>query len=103
MKSLVSARLGRGLNRTRYFSRDIWCAMSHDKTDAAGPVSYKGYQIVLIPSQHDDGTWQCQYLIHEVGLAEICPSQGHADGNFPSREAAELAAVQKEEAVIDLR
>lgn len=68
----------------------------------ASSVEYKGYQIVLTSYQHDDNTWVCEYSISEVGNPQEVSRTDRADGNFPSREAAELAAVQKAKAVIDL-
>lgn len=75
----------------------------HDKyAEPAAPVDYKGCRIVLAPEQPADETWVCKYIITqpENPLAES--SQGYPDGNYPSREAAELAALQKAKAVIDL-
>ena len=53
--------------------------------------------------QQADAAWACQYSIVESGKPKTESITGHADGSFPSREAAELAAVQKAKALIDLR
>lgn len=76
-----------------------------DETSAqlATPIDYKEYRIMVNSHQHVDATWVCQYSIVETGKPRTASLTGHADGSFPSREAAELAAVQKAKALIDLR
>ncbi len=59
---------------------------------------YKERKINLTPIQQVDGTWVCRYIIIEHGPHEECVQQ-----NFPSREAAELAALQTAKSLIDLR
>lgn len=76
--------------------------MNDNPAESATPLDYKGRQIVLASRQQADSTWVCQYIISEYGKLQAVPSTGHADGSFPSREAAELAAVQKAKALIDL-
>lgn len=41
--------------------------------------------------------------VREFGETTLQPSKGYPDGSFPSREAAELAALQKGKVLIDLR
>lgn len=77
--------------------------MSDDETTPAAPVEYKGHQIILMPSQQADETWICRFLIIDFGQPPIDSNKGYPDGSFPSREAAELAALQKAKALIDLR
>ena len=69
---------------------------------SAAPVDYKRHQISLIPDQQADGTWVCRYVIIESEKQREF-KQGYPDGRFPSREAAELAALQKAKALIDSR
>ena len=76
--------------------------MSENPAGLAAPLDYKGHQIVLASRQQADNTWMCQYFISESGNLQAMPNAGDADGSFPSREAAELAAVQKAKALIDL-
>lgn len=64
---------------------------------------YKGRHIKLTADHREDGTWACQYSIIEVGPTQLESGKGQAEGTFPSREAAELAALQKAKTVIDLR
>ena len=59
---------------------------------------YKERQIDLTPIQQVDGTWVCRYIIIEPG-----PHEESVQQNFPSREAAELAALQTAKSLIDLR
>lgn len=77
--------------------------MLDNPAEPATPLDYKGHQIVLLSHQQADGTWICEYFILESGRPQTESSTGHSDGTFPSREAAELAAVQKAKALIDLR
>ena len=77
--------------------------MTDQPSDLAGPVEYKGHHIVLASRQQAEATWVCEYAIHGPGKSLTESSKGRADGTFPSREAAELAAVQKAKALIDLR
>lgn len=76
--------------------------MTDQPGELAGPVEYKGRHIVLTSRQHSDGTWVSEYAIEEPGKQQAKSSKGRADGSFPSREAAELAAVQHAKALIDL-
>ncbi|MGC4097865.1 MAG: hypothetical protein QM706_12180 [Nitrospira sp.] len=76
--------------------------MNENKTDLAAPVYYKERQIVLTPNAQEDGTWVCRYSIIERGESSLKSVKGHVDGTFPSREAAELAAVQQAKSMIDL-
>lgn len=77
--------------------------MNDKSAKLATPIDYKERQIVVNSHQHADATWACQYSIVESGKPRTASITGHADGSFPSREAAELAAVQKAKALIDLR
>jgi hypothetical protein len=77
--------------------------MTDQPAQLAAPLEYKGHQIVLTSRQEPDGTWVCEYVTMESGKPKTTSSKGHPDGTFPSREAAELAAVQKAKALIDLR
>jgi len=77
--------------------------MTDQPAQLAAPVEYRGYRIGLTSRQETDGTWVCEYLTMEPGKPKTTASKGHPDGTFPSREAAELAAVQQAKAVIDLR
>ncbi|OQW34786.1 MAG: hypothetical protein A4E19_17880 [Nitrospira sp. SG-bin1] len=76
--------------------------MTENSAEPAAPLDYKRHQIVLTSRQQADHTWVCQYVIRAGGNPQADPGTGHADGSFPSREAAELAAVQKAKALIDL-
>ncbi len=76
--------------------------MDENSAGLATPFDYKGHQIRLASCQQADNTWVCQYFISDSGSLQEVPNTGHADGSFPSREAAELAAVQKAKALIDL-
>ncbi|MGZ8386112.1 MAG: hypothetical protein ACXWWI_09135 [Nitrospira sp.] len=76
--------------------------MHDNPAESATPLDYKRSQIKLASRQQADNTWVCQYFISESGKPQIGPGTGQADGSFPSREAAELAAVQKAKAWIDL-
>jgi len=76
--------------------------MSDKSTQPAAPIEYKECQIVVNSNQQADA-WVCQYSIVESGKPRTESITGHADGSFPSREAAELAAVQTAKALIDLR
>jgi hypothetical protein len=79
--------------------------MNENSVEPAAPLDYKRHQIVLTSRQQSDKTWVCQYSINEggeEGKAQSVPSTGQAEGSFPSREAAELDAVQKAKALIDL-
>lgn len=77
--------------------------MDYDKPSSAQPVDYKERQIVLTSDQREDGAWGCQYSITEEGQTQPKPGPGQSEVSFPSREAAELAALQKAKTVIDLR
>ena len=44
-----------------------------------------------------------KHVIIEPGKPQTKSRERHSDGTFPSREADELAAVQKAKALIDLR
>lgn len=77
--------------------------MTDQPAQLAAPLEYKEHQIVLTSRQETDGTWVCQYVTMEPGKPQTTSSKGHPDGTFPSREAAELAAVHKAKALIDLR
>ena len=79
------------------------CVMADQSPQLAAPLEYKGHQIVLTSRQETDGAWVCEYVTMEPGKPLTTSSKGHPDGTFPSREAAELAAVQQAKAVIDLR
>lgn len=75
--------------------------MNDKPAETAAPIDYKGRHIELTPHQQPDGTWVCQYAIMESGNPQMASSKGSPDGSFPSREAAELAALQKAKALID--
>lgn len=77
--------------------------MTDEPAQPASPLEYKNRRIILTPDQQDDGTWVCHYSIIECGSTEPGSPKMCVDGSFPSREAAELAAVQKAKALIDLR
>jgi len=77
--------------------------MNDLSSQPAAPIDYKERQIVVHSHQHADAAWTCQYSIVESGKPTTESVTGQADGSFPSREAAELAAVQKAKALIDLR
>lgn len=72
--------------------------MTDQPSEAASTYDYKERQIVLSPIQHEDGTWVCQFVIIESGQNTAKVQQ-----TFPSREAAELAALQTAKSLIDLR
>ena len=76
--------------------------MNDNKAGLAAPVYYKKRHIVLTADEQLDGTWVCRYSIIELGPSPLESGTGQAEGTFPSRESAELAAVQKAKAVIDL-
>lgn len=76
--------------------------MNDNPAELASPVDYKGHQIVLASYQQNDNTWVCEYFVSDAGNPHEVSNAVRADGNFPSREAAELAAVQKAKASIDL-
>ncbi len=84
---------------------DTWSEgnMNHKPSQPTAPIDYKERQIVVNSHQQADAAWACQYSIVEFGKPKTESITGHADGSFPSREAAELAAVQKAKALIDLR
>jgi len=77
--------------------------MNDDKSRPSAPVDYKEHQIVLTSDPQGDETWICRYTILEVGQARLESGNGQSEGTFPSREAAELEALQKAKTVIDLR
>lgn len=77
--------------------------MNDNKVSPAAPTDYKNRQIVLIPDQHEDGSWIYQYSINEGGQTRLESGKDESEGSFPSREAAELAALEKAKIVIDLR
>lgn len=77
--------------------------MNDQKTSPAAPAEYKGRHIILTPDHREDGTWACQYSIIEFGPTQLESGKGQAEGTFPSREAAELAALQKAKTVIGLQ
>lgn len=76
--------------------------MNDNPAELASPIDYKGHHIMLASHQQNDNTWVCQYFVSDAGNPHEVSNTGQADGNFPSREAAELAAVQKAKASIDL-
>lgn len=76
--------------------------MNDKSSQLAAPIDYKERQIVVNSHQEANGAWACQYSIVESGNPKTEPMTGHTDGSFPSREAAELAAVQKAKALVDL-
>jgi|APDOM4702015248_1054824.scaffolds.fasta_scaffold312373_2 hypothetical protein len=76
--------------------------MSDKSTQPAAPIEYKECQIVVNSNQQADATWVCQYSIVKSGKPRTESNTGHVNGSFPSREAAELAAVQTAKALIDL-
>lgn len=71
-------------------------------TRPSTPVGYKECQIELTPQERADGTWTCHYTITEKEQRLLAPHQGQPEGAYPSREAAELKALQKAKALIDL-
>lgn len=75
--------------------------MNEEIHSPASPIEYKERQIVLTPEERSDGTWACHYSIIEPG-SSLSVSRSRSQGTFPSREAAELAALQKAKAQIDL-
>jgi hypothetical protein len=77
--------------------------MNDDQPSPAQPVDYKGRHIDLTSDQQQDGTWVCHYSITEEGQTKLQSGQGQSEEKFPSREAAELAALEKAKTVIDLR
>jgi hypothetical protein len=77
--------------------------MNDKSPEHPAPIDYKGRTIVVNSHEEGDATWACQYSIVESGKPRTESITGHADGSFPSREAAELGAVQKAKALIDLR
>ena len=77
--------------------------MNDKSSQPAAPIDYKEHQVVVNSHQQADAAWACQNSIVESGKPKTESITGHADGSFPSREAAELAAVQKAKALIDLR
>jgi hypothetical protein len=76
--------------------------MNDTPATPAAPFDYKGRRIVLTSHQEAAGTWVSEYVISEPDKPQVESGKGRPDGNFPSREAAELAAVQKAKALIDL-
>jgi len=77
--------------------------MKDDKLSPAEPIHYKGRQIVLTSDQREDGTWVSRYSITEEGHTQLESGKGQSEESFPSREAAELVALEKAKTVIDLR
>jgi hypothetical protein len=77
--------------------------MNESKDSSAAPTEYKSRQIVLTPHQQQDGSWICQFIILESGQTRLESGKGESEGGFPSREAAELAALEKAKTMIDLR
>jgi hypothetical protein len=77
--------------------------MNDNQPSPAQPVDYKGRQINLTSDQREDGTWVCHYSITEERQTQLTSGKGQTEGGFPSREAAELAALEKAKTVIDLR
>ncbi len=69
--------------------------MNDKSSQLAAAIDYKERQIVVNSHQQADGAWVCQYSIVESGNPKTEPITGHTDRSFPSREAAELAAVQR--------
>ena len=76
--------------------------MNNQSSQPAAPIDYKEHQVVVNSHQQADAAWACQYSIVESGKPKTESITGHTDGSFPSRETAELAAVQKAKALIDL-
>jgi len=76
--------------------------MNENPAEPSAPFDYKRHHIALASRQQADHTWVCEYVISEGENPQAVPTTGQADGSFPSREAAELAAVQKAKALIDL-
>lgn len=77
--------------------------MNENTRSPAAPTEYKSRQIVLAPDQQQDGSWVCQFVILESGPTRLESGKGESEGTFPSREAAELAALEKAKTIIDLR
>ncbi|CUS39755.1 hypothetical protein [Candidatus Nitrospira nitrificans] len=77
--------------------------MNDKSSRPAASIDYREHQIVVNSHQQADAAWVCRYSIVEAGKPKTKSVTGLADGSFPSREAAELAAVQKAKALIDLR
>ncbi|HRI37591.1 MAG TPA: hypothetical protein PLO50_03440 [Nitrospira sp.] len=71
-------------------------------TRPSTPVGYKECKISLTPQERADGTWTCRYSITKNEQRLLEPHQAQPEGAFPSREAAELEALQKAKALIDL-
>lgn len=72
--------------------------MKKHPSESPSTHHYKERQIVLTPTQQGDGTWVCHYVIIESG-----PHPESIQQNFPSREAAALAALQTAKSLIDFR
>jgi len=77
--------------------------MNESTRSPAALTEYKSRQIVLTPDQQQDGSWVCQFVIRESGQSRLESGKGESEGSFPSREAAELAALEKAKIMIDLR
>ena len=75
--------------------------MTEKNAEPAAPLDYKEHRIVLTSRQQADGTWTCEYIVSEPGNPSTGCRAGSLAGSFPSREAAELTAVQKAKALID--
>lgn len=77
--------------------------MNDKSSRPAASIDYKEHEVVVNSHQQADASWVCRYSIVKAGKPKTESMTGQADGSFPSREAAELAAVQKAKALIDLR
>ena len=54
---------------------------------------YKGCRILLIPSQADEETWVCEYVVVDTLHTASPYTTGHTDDSFPSPNAARAAAL----------
>jgi len=63
---------------------------------------FNSHKITLRSCQQDAGNWTCQYVVVKFGNTDMGRRSGYADGFFRSRTDAEVAALAKAKALINL-
>ena len=66
-------------------------------------LSHNGRSITLRSRLQKDGTWVCGYRILEIGPTRSSSVNKNHKGSFPTRDEAEVAALEAAQAEIDLR
>lgn len=89
-------------SRSLWISHDLMVSGMHG-TEGTSDWDHDGRWIELQPQQLYDYTWECVYIIFEIGPTHSTSIKRNMSHSFTTREEAEAAAMDAAQVEIDSR